>query len=174
CYYLFLQKKIVTKLNVLIFTGAKMNAIILYRISNFLYLNKVPLLPRFIKAVIFVMYNSVVPYSTKIGRYSKFAYGGIGVVLHSKVTIGEKVIIGQNVTIGRQLNPEGIPTIGNNVYISAGARVLGDITIGDNVIIGANAVVINDIPPNSIVAGVPAKVIKSVDVDIYELLKNIY
>jgi serine O-acetyltransferase len=42
------------------------------------------------------------------------------------------------------------------------------------VIVGANAVVIRDVPDNSIVAGVPAKVIKSIDVDAYKLLKNIY
>ncbi|MCS0149137.1 serine acetyltransferase [Vibrio alginolyticus] len=147
---------------------------ILYKISNFLYRYNIPFLPRVIKGLTFLLYNSVVPYSANIGNNSKFAYGAIGVVLHSKCHIGEDVIIGQNVTIGRQLDPNGVPTIGNNVYISAGARVLGDITIGDNVIIGANAVVIKDVPPNSIVAGIPAKVIKSVDIDIYKLLKNIY
>jgi serine O-acetyltransferase len=39
--------------------------------------------------------------------------------------------------------------------------LLGDITIGHNSIIGANAVVIRDVPPNSVVGGVPAKVIKT-------------
>ncbi len=77
-------------------------------------------------------------------------------------------------TVGRQLDPKGVPSIGNNVYISAGSRILGGINIGSNVIIGANSVVINDVPDNCIVAGVPAKVIRSVDQDIYELLKNIY
>lgn len=151
-----------------------MNAIKLHRISSYLDSRKIPLLPKLIKALIFILFNSVVPPSTKIGKNSKFAYGAIGVVLHSNATIGDNVIIGQNVTIGRQLDPEGIPKIGNNIYISAGARVLGGITIGDNVIIGANAVVVKDVPPNSIVAGVPAKVIKTIDVDIYKLLKNIY
>ncbi|WP_423840097.1 serine O-acetyltransferase [Vibrio mytili] len=151
-----------------------MNAIFLYRISHYLYRKGVPFLPLIVKNLIFLIFNSVIPPSTRIGTDSKFAYGGIGVVLHSKSKLGEKVIIGQNVTVGRQLDPNGVPTIGNNVYISAGARILGDITIGDNVIIGANAVVIKDVPSNSIVAGVPAKVIKSVDTDIYKLLKNIY
>lgn len=151
-----------------------MNAIYFYRISSYLFNKKVPLIPVLIKYFIFVLFNSVIPYSVKIGKRSKFAYGAIGVVLHSKCQIGENVIIGQNVTVGRQLDPMGVPTIGNNVYISAGARVLGGITIGDNVIIGANAVVIKDVPPNSIVAGVPAKIVKTVDTDIYNLLKNIY
>lgn len=151
-----------------------MNAINFYRISNWLYRKKIPILPLVFKYFIFLVFNSVVPYSTKIGKGSKFAYGAIGVVLHSQTIIGDKVIIGQGVTIGRQLDPDGIPKIGNNVYISAGARILGGITIGNNVIIGANAVVIKDVPDNSIVAGVPAKIIKTVDRDIYELLRNIY
>ncbi|TKA91041.1 serine acetyltransferase [Halopseudomonas bauzanensis] len=151
-----------------------MNAIFLYRVAHLLHLYKIPVLPLVIKYLIFLIFNSVVPYSCKIGPGSKFAYGAIGVVLHSRCKIGKRVIIGQGVTIGRQLDPEGVPEIGDNVYISAGARVLGGIQVGDNVIIGANAVVVKDVPSNSIVAGVPAKVIKSVDVDIYQLLKNVY
>jgi serine O-acetyltransferase len=151
-----------------------MNAIKLYRMSRYLYIKKIPILPSLIKNIIFLVFNSVIPFTTQLGAKSKFAYGGIGVVIHSRAVIGEKVIIGQNVTIGRQLKPEGIPRIGNNVYISAGARILGDIRIGNNVIIGANAVVVKDVPDNSIVAGVPAKVIKTVERDIYELLENIY
>lgn len=151
-----------------------MNAINLYRFSNWLYQRKIPFFPLVIKYIIFLIFNSVIPYSTIIGKGSKFAYGAIGVVLHSKAIIGEKVIIGQGVTIGRQLDPDGIPKIGNNVYISAGARILGGITIGNNVIIGANSVVIKDVPDNCIVAGVPAKIIRTIDQDIYELLRNIY
>ena len=41
-----------------------------------------------------------------------------------------------------------------------GAKVIGGIKIGNDVIIGANAVVVKDIPDHSIVAGIPAKIIK--------------
>ena len=54
----------------------------------------------------------------------------------------------------------GVPTIGNNVYIGKGAIVFGGIVVGDNVTIGANAVVNKPIPPNAVVAGVPAKILK--------------
>lgn len=151
-----------------------MNAIKIYRLSHKLEKKGFIFLSKVLKALIFLLFNSVVPPSALIGKGSKFAYGGVGVVLHSRCVIGEKVIIGQNVTIGRQLEPAGVPTIGNNVYISAGARILGNITIGNNVIIGANSVVIKSVPDNSVVAGVPAKVIKKVEQDIYDLLENIY
>lgn len=151
-----------------------MNAINFYRIGNYCYLKGIPVIPKLTIILNYLLFNSVVPYNTEIGKESKFAYGGIGVVIHSRSKIGERVIIGQNVTIGRSLDPDSIPCIGDNVYISAGARIIGNIQIGDNVIIGANAVVTKSIPSNSIAAGVPAKVIKPVNEDIYDLLKNIY
>lgn len=151
-----------------------MNAIGLYRLANYCHRKNVPVVPFFCKALIFLVFNSVVPYTTVIGRGSRFAYGCIGVVLHGRATIGERVIIGQGVTVGRKLHPDGVPVIGNDVYISAGARILGDIVIGDNVIIGANSVVISDVPSNCIVAGAPARVVRAIDGSIYDLLKNIY
>lgn len=72
--------------------------------------------------------------------------------------MGMNCMVNQQVTIGWANG--GVPTIGNNVWIAAGAKVLGPITIGDDVIIGANAVVVKDVPSHSIVAGVPAKIIK--------------
>jgi acetyltransferase-like isoleucine patch superfamily enzyme len=53
--------------------------------------------------------------------------------------------------------------IGSNIFIGAGALILGGVTIGDNCIVGANAVVSKDVPPGSVVAGNPARVVKSTD-----------
>ena len=151
-----------------------MNAIGLYRLGNWLYRHKIPVLPKICKGLDFLLFNSVVPYTAQIGKGSKFAYGGIGCVVHSRTVIGDRVIIGQNTTIGRSLDPEDFPVIGSDVYISAGARVIGRIKVGNNVIIGANAVVNKDVPDNSIVVGVPAVVKKHVDCSIWDLLKNIH
>jgi serine O-acetyltransferase len=96
----------------------------------------------------------------KIGKNSKFAYLGIGCVLHKNTIIGDNCLIGQGITIGGRGKRSGLPIIGNNVYIGAGARILGPISIGNNVIIGPNSVVITDVPNNSIVGGIPAKIIK--------------
>lgn len=150
-----------------------MNAIELYRVGRWMYIHRIPFIPKIVKGITYLVFNSVVPYTTEIGKETKFAYGGIGCVVHSKAKIGNRVIIGQNSTIGRSLDPEDYPTIGNDVYISAGARIIGNTHIGNNVIIGANAVVNKDVEDNTIVAGVPAKVIRKIDVPIWSLLKNI-
>jgi len=86
-------------------------------------------------------------------------YGGI--IVSSKAKIGKNCNISQNVTIGRSCRGfrKGTPTIGNNVYIAPGAKIFGHIRIGDNVAIGANCVVTKDIPANSVVVGVPGKII---------------
>lgn len=55
----------------------------------------------------------------------------------------------------------GRVTVGNNVFIGAETVVLPGVTIGDNVIIGANSTVTRDVPSNSVVAGSPARVIRS-------------
>lgn len=95
-----------------------------------------------------------------IGKGTKFGYGGMGVVIHSKTTIGRYCTICQQVTIGGGNSKyPGLPVIGDNVYIAKGAIVFGGVKIGNNVTIGANAVVNTDIPDNATAAGVPAKVL---------------
>lgn len=64
-------------------------------------------------------------------------------------------------------NVFGTIEIGNNVFIGLGTIILPNVKIGDNVIIGAGSVVSKSIPSGSVAAGVPAKVIKSID-DYYE------
>lgn len=135
------------------------NAYFFYKLANKLYRLKIPIFPYIIKLIIFLVYNSSIPFQCTIGKNSRFAYGGIGVVLHKRTVIGESCMIGSNVTIGGKSGHFNVPVIGRNVYIGTGAKVLGPITIGDNVTIGANAVVIKDVPANNTVAGIPAKVI---------------
>lgn len=65
-----------------------------------MYLHHVPILPKLITLLIFLMYNSKVPYQAKIGRGTKLGYGGIGVVIHKGSIIGNNCMISQNVTIG--------------------------------------------------------------------------
>ena len=136
------------------------NAIFFYRIGNFCFRYKIPIIPILMKLIIRLVYNSAIDCSTQIGKRTFLAYGGIGVVIHKRAVIGKNVTISQQVTIGGKSGNPNLPIIGDNVYIGAGAKILGDIKIGDNVTIGANSVVLMDVPNNSTVAGVPAKILK--------------
>lgn len=91
------------------------------------------------------------------------------------ITIGNDVIMGPNVQIFSENHASADPTqtikeqgvikdpvvIGNNCWIGGGATILAGVNIGNGCVIAAGSVVTKSVPENSIVAGVPAKVIKS-------------
>lgn len=105
-----------------------------------------------------VLHHNIFIYTEaeRIGGGLMFHHGFSTMV--SANSIGNGCHIYQQVTIGNGRG--GCPVIGNNVTIFPGAKVFGGIIIGDDVIIGANCVVTKDIPSHSMIAGVPAKVIK--------------
>jgi acetyltransferase-like isoleucine patch superfamily enzyme len=61
------------------------------------------------------------------------------------------------VTIGKPI------VIGRNVWIAAGAIVVGGVTIGEDSVVAAGSVVTKDVPPNVLVAGNPARVIRTIE-----------
>ena len=87
---------------------------------------------------------------------------GMGVVIGETAVIGDNVTLFQGVTLGGTGKERGKrhPTLGNNVVVGSGAKVLGSFTIGDNVQIGANAVVVREAPADSVVVGVPGRVVR--------------
>ena len=106
--------------------------------------------------------------STVIGAGFYIGHFG-GIVVSPKAKIGNNCNLSQGVTIGRvNRGPKkGYPTIGNNVYVGPGAKIIGAIDLGNNVTIGANCVVTKDIPDDSVVVGIPGKVISSEGSDGY-------
>ena len=86
------------------------------------------------------------------------------------IYIGDGTLIGPSVvlaTLNHEQNPEHRADIypkpihiGKNVWIGAHATVLQGVTIGDGAVVAAGAVVTKDVPANTVVAGVPARVIK--------------
>ena len=77
-------------------------------------------------------------------------------------SIGDDLYLLHNVTIGNDYRT-GTPVIGSGVFIGTGAIILGGIEIGDNVLIAAGSVVLSSMPPGSLVAGNPARVVRSLE-----------
>ena len=101
---------------------------------------------------------------------------GIHNTVIGPVTIGSHVNLAQGITVtalnhnfeetGKRIDQQGVSTnpvvIGDDVWIGANAVILPGVTIGNHCVIAAGAVVTKDVPPHSLVAGVPAKIIKTI------------
>lgn len=107
--------------------------------------------------------NRIVPLYPRLIRI------GNNVHLASKVTFVTHDVSHSMLNADPTLNGEvfeekiGCIEIKDNVFVGAGTTILYGVQIGSNVIIGAGTLVNKDIPPNSVVAGVPARVIGTFD-----------
>jgi maltose O-acetyltransferase len=93
------------------------------------------------------------------------------------ITVGDNCLLAPNVVISSATHPLSAKrraagdeyakpiVIGNNVWIGANATICPGVTIGNGVVIGAGAVVVKDVPDNVVVAGVPAKIIRTIEED---------
>ena len=144
-----------------ILTYSGFHAILLHRITHFLYKLRIPVIPRLLSFINRFLTGIEIHPAAKIGP-GFFIDHGMGVVIGETTEIGENVTLYQGVTLGGTGKETGKrhPTIGNNVVIGAGAKILGNIRIGNNVKIGANSVVIKDVPDDSTVVGVPGIVVR--------------
>jgi len=101
---------------------------------------------------------------------------GIHNTIIGPVCIGSHVNLAQGITvtalnhnfkdIKKRIDEQGISTkpviIGDDVWIGANAVILSGVTIGQHAVVAAGAVVTNDVPDNTVVGGVPAKIIKKI------------
>lgn len=142
----------------LLYPGVK--AIGFHRLAHFLFMLRIPLLPRFISELSRFLTGIDIHPGARLGDV--IIDHGMGVVIGETAIVGNEVIIYQGVTLGgTSLHREKRhPTIGDRVVIGAGAKILGAIEIGAGTRIGSNSVVVESVPPNSTVVGIPGKIIK--------------
>ena len=107
----------------------------------------------------------------KIGSHAFINYN-VSIMDRGPVTIGDHVLLAPNVVITTSNHPLDLQmrrdslgiaapvTIGNDVWIGANAVILPGVTLGNNVVVAAGAVVTKDVPDNTLVAGVPARIIR--------------
>jgi serine O-acetyltransferase len=131
-----------------------------YRLTHWLWSNNIKLAARWGASVARTLTGVEIHPAAKLGS-SIFIDHATGVVIGETTQVGDDVTIYQGVTLGGTSLERGKrhPTIGNRVIIGAGAKILGPITIGDDSRIGANAVVVVSVPSNSVVVGIPGRII---------------
>ncbi|WP_299122877.1 serine acetyltransferase [uncultured Winogradskyella sp.] len=103
---------------------------------------------------------------------------GLAIIHYGTIVINGNAKVGSNcrmhacVNIGASGGQSEAPQLGDNVYIAPGAKIYGNITIANNTAIGANAVVNKSFnEENTVIAGIPAKVIG--EVNIKQIIKHI-
>lgn len=110
-----------------------------------------------------------------IGDNNQFS-NNVSIIANERVTIGDNCLIGDQVMItdsdfheispaDRKLGPGAVKpvSIGNNVWLGSRVVVLKGVSIGDNTVVGAMSLVTSPLPADCVAAGVPARIIKSLE-----------
>lgn len=112
-----------------------------------------------------------------IGRHF-YANYNLTILDYDKIIIGDNVLIGPNVVISSATHnvdwrirnkDDGMDIMGapvvieDNVWIGANVTIMPGVTIGRHSVVGAGSMVNKDVPPDTVVAGVPAKIIRKIE-----------
>ena len=137
-----------------------LKAIRMHRRANWCYRRRMFFLARWISQRAARKTGIEIHPAATIGRRF-FIDHGTGVVIGETAVIGDDVMIYQGVTLGGTGKDTGKrhPTIGDNVVVASGAKVLGSFTVGSNSKIGSGSVVLHEVPPNSVVVGIPGRIV---------------
>lgn len=136
-------------------------AIGFHRVSHLLYRIKFYFLARFISEVSRWLTGIEIHPGAKIGKNLVIDHG-MGVVIGETAVVGDNCLIYHGVTLGgvsREKSKKRHPTIESGVVLGAGAKILGDVVIGKNSSVGAGAVVVTGCPEDSVMVGIPARLV---------------
>lgn len=131
-----------------------------YRLGHFLYRVKLSPLAEICRYLGIFLFHCDISYKAKLGARVSFPHYGLGAVIGKYATLGDECVVMPGALIGATLRNQNMPTLGRAVVVGAGAKILGDVTIGDGAVIAANAVVVENIPADTLVGGIPARVLK--------------
>lgn len=112
--------------------------------------------------------------TTRFGRYCFVNFGCTFLALGG-ITIEDGAFIGPHCVLATEYHPEDPArrhslltkpiVIGRNAWLGADVKVLAGVTIGENAIVAAGSVVTRDVPPDVVVAGTPARIIRPIKKD---------
>lgn len=157
------------------------HAVCIYRVAHYFYTFGLYTLARFCSHVGRVLTGIEIHPGARIGKRF-FIDHGMGVVIGETAEIGNDVVLYQGVTLGAGQDARGgastrgkkrHPTLGNGVVVGSGAEIQGDVLVSDNVSVASGSIVLRDVPPNSIVVGVPGRVIYRDGVRVDEKIPDI-
>lgn len=137
--------------------------VLLCRLAHLFYLLKLGYFAKAVSLLNFFLFGIEIAVRCPIGKGLFFPHTQ-GTVIGAW-SIGDNATIFQGVTLGAKeldfsYQRSSRPTVGDNVTIGAGAKVIGPLLLGSGSRIGANAVVLDDVAQDSLVVGVPAKVVE--------------
>jgi serine O-acetyltransferase len=140
--------------------------LVICRFARVAFIRGIPVIPQVMTYLNVVLFGVEISSRCDIGP-GLFLPHTSGTVIGAQA-VGRNVTVFQGVTLGaKQLDlgfhPELRPTVGDEVTLGAGCKILGHICVGDGAIVGANSVVTMDVPPQTTVAGIPARPIDAMN-----------
>lgn len=143
------------------------HAVMIHRVSHVLYEEELFTAARWLSQMGRWLTGIEIHPGATLGK-RVFIDHGMGVVIGETAEVGDDSVIYQGVTLGagaaarkgaETRGSKRHPTLGKAVVVGSGAEIQGAITVGDNVQVASGSIVLKDVPPNSIVVGVPGRVI---------------